>query len=243
MGRIRRALSDGPSHRGEETPVLERSQPLGSADEGLASQFQSEMEKLGGQVVEAESEEKINEYIEGLLQQGSSGGVSDLVSARWPGICSRIRARGIEIVPSLGVFARAPGDSRARTAARAEADQEFLFASGPEDQAASKEASGFAAEANGSTAEGNGSPSDLMEKYNLSLFDAGVGITTADYAIADTGTLVLLSKKSIDTVGNSSIPSEAAALARQPVPQADGEQHRLISLVPPIHVCLLDRKR
>lgn len=46
--------------------------------------------------------------------------------------------------------------------------------------------------------------------------DATLGITTADYALADTGTLVLVS---------------------------GGEQHRLISLLPPVHVCFLDPSR
>jgi L-lactate dehydrogenase complex protein LldG len=53
-----------------------------------------------------------------------------------------------------------------------------------------------------------------MERYKWELINAGLGITAADYAIADTGTLVLVT---------------------------GGEQHRLISLVPPVHVCLLDR--
>jgi L-lactate utilization protein LutC len=238
MGRIRRALSDTPGHQGEETPALERPQPLRPDDGDLAGQFRAEMEKLGGRVTDAGSEEQINQYIEGLLagQTGSSVAVSDAVSNRWPSICSRIRAKGIEIVPSLRVFARAPTVGRAKTAARVEAGQELLFADGPEEQAASNEASGSAAEANGSAA-------DLMERYKLSLFDAAAGITTADYAIADTGTLVLLSKKSLDPSGISGIPSDPAEGARQRVPQADGEQHRLISLVPPIHVCLLDRSR
>ena len=55
-------------------------------------------------------------------------------------------------------------------------------------------------------------PPEFPEK----LLSAGVGITTADYAIADTGTLVLLS---------------------------GGECHRLASLLPPVHVCLLDKRR
>jgi L-lactate dehydrogenase complex protein LldG len=45
------------------------------------------------------------------------------------------------------------------------------------------------------------------------LIGADLGITCADYPLADTGTLVLV---------------------------YDGEQHRLISLLPPVHVCLLD---
>jgi L-lactate dehydrogenase complex protein LldG len=57
-----------------------------------------------------------------------------------------------------------------------------------------------------------GAPS-LMDRYKAVLIDARLGITSADCAIAETGTLVLVS---------------------------GGEQHRLISLVPPVHVCLLD---
>jgi L-lactate dehydrogenase complex protein LldG len=58
--------------------------------------------------------------------------------------------------------------------------------------------------------------SALMEKYKRALIEAEIGITMADYAIADTGTLVLVS---------------------------GGEQHRLISLMPPVHVCVLDPAR
>src|SRR5205085_12582893 len=54
------------------------------------------------------------------------------------------------------------------------------------------------------------------EQYRGLLLGAAVGITTADYALADTGTLVLVS---------------------------GDEQHRLISLLPPTHVCLLDPAR
>ena len=50
-------------------------------------------------------------------------------------------------------------------------------------------------------------------QYGHVLMEADLGITCADYALADTGTLVLIS---------------------------GGEQHRLISLLPPVHVCLLD---
>lgn len=57
---------------------------------------------------------------------------------------------------------------------------------------------------------------DLTERYKQALMQADVGITGAEYAIADTGTLVLIS---------------------------GGEQHRLISLVPPVHICFLDSTR
>jgi len=53
----------------------------------------------------------------------------------------------------------------------------------------------------------------LADEYNRVLVEAHLGITCADYALADTGTLALIS---------------------------GGEQHRLISLLPPVHVCLLD---
>jgi L-lactate utilization protein LutC len=56
----------------------------------------------------------------------------------------------------------------------------------------------------------------LLEEYRQVLSTAGIGVTTADYAIADTGTLVL-------TTG--------------------GEHHRLVSLLPPVHICLLDSRR
>jgi L-lactate dehydrogenase complex protein LldG len=56
----------------------------------------------------------------------------------------------------------------------------------------------------------------LVEQYRGLLLEASAGITTADYALADTGTLVLVS---------------------------GDEQHRLISLLPPTHICLLDPSR
>jgi L-lactate dehydrogenase complex protein LldG len=54
-----------------------------------------------------------------------------------------------------------------------------------------------------------GTPSERKK----ALLGADIGITAADYAIADTGTLVLIS---------------------------GGEHHRLISLLPPVHICFLD---
>jgi L-lactate dehydrogenase complex protein LldG len=62
----------------------------------------------------------------------------------------------------------------------------------------------------------------LMESYKQALMGVQIGVTTADYGIADTGTLVLVSqKRDVDL----------------------REQHRLISLVPPAHVCLIDLSR
>jgi len=47
------------------------------------------------------------------------------------------------------------------------------------------------------------------------LFASDVGITTAQWAIAETGTLVL---------------------------QSDAERHRLTSLIPPVHICILEAR-
>ena len=90
---------------------------------------------------------------------------------------------------------------------------------------------------------GGGPAADLIEQYKASLFEADIGITTADYAIADTGTLVLLSKKVPNPDETRRTPNENEEAEGQHGPRADGEQHRLISLVPPIHICLLDRSR
>ena len=56
----------------------------------------------------------------------------------------------------------------------------------------------------------------LADEYKQVLMGASFGITSADYALADTGTVALIS---------------------------GGEQHRLISLLPPVHICLLDPRR
>jgi L-lactate dehydrogenase complex protein LldG len=61
------------------------------------------------------------------------------------------------------------------------------------------------------TADDHGSPA----QYRPALFECAIGVTAAEYALADTGTLVLVS---------------------------GGEKHRLISLLPPVHVCLLSRQ-
>lgn len=48
------------------------------------------------------------------------------------------------------------------------------------------------------------------------LFDSDLGVTSAQWAIAETGTLVL---------------------------EAENEDHRLISLIPPVHICLVNASR
>ena len=58
--------------------------------------------------------------------------------------------------------------------------------------------------------------STSIEAYKRKLLQCGIGVTCADYALADTGTVVLLSGR---------------------------EHHRLASLLPPVHVCLLPTER
>ena len=69
--------------------------------------------------------------------------------------------------------------------------------------------------------------------YKRALFESAMGVSTADFAIADTGTLVLVSERNPQAASNA-----ASRDARN-----GGDQHRLISLVPPTHVCLLDANR
>lgn len=72
----------------------------------------------------------------------------------------------------------------------------------------------------------SGKVNDLIERINTNaavlnnatkgeLFDCDVGITAAQWAIAETGTLVL---------------------------ESDRESSRLTSLLPPVHICILDAK-
>lgn len=68
----------------------------------------------------------------------------------------------------------------------------------------------------GTSEETNVGDARLAEAHRRALFGCDAGVTTADFAIADTGTLVLVS---------------------------GGERHRLISLLPTVHVCLLETNR
>lgn len=66
--------------------------------------------------------------------------------------------------------------------------------------------------ANGARVVAPLAPGSSLDDYRHSLLDVTIGVTTADYAIAETGTLVL---------------------------KSEGECHRLSSLLPPVHICLL----
>ena len=62
----------------------------------------------------------------------------------------------------------------------------------------------------------NAHDATAADEYRSALFECGVGVSTANYAVADTGTLVLIS---------------------------GGERHRLVSLIAPVHICLLAADR
>lgn len=64
-----------------------------------------------------------------------------------------------------------------------------------------------------SLAHGGSVGAAAEDTLTSSLLRADIGITSADYGIAETGTLVLITGR---------------------------ERHRLVSLLPPVHVCLLD---
>jgi L-lactate dehydrogenase complex protein LldG len=66
--------------------------------------------------------------------------------------------------------------------------------------------------ANGTRIVAPHAPGSSLDDYRHSLLDVTIGVTSADYGIAETGTLVLTS---------------------------EGECHRLLSLLPPVHICLL----
>lgn len=151
----------------------------------LVIQFMAEVEKVGGNVTQANTEAEVKEYLEGLLPTSLDVPValSDGDGLRRLGIREWLARSGRRIVPALKEFIAAelqPSGTRSMQAPDGE-------------QVAT-----------------------LVEQYENLLLGAAVGITTADFALADTGTLVIVSGT---------------------------EQHRLISLLPPTHICLLDPAR
>ena len=99
-------------------------------------------------------------------------------------------SQDIEVIPSINEFASIASNTAARRSAHRPSTNEREIS--------------------------KGDGASLTSSYQRALMAASLGVTSADYAIADTGTLVLVS-------GN--------------------EQHRLISLLPPTHLCLLDSSR
>lgn len=156
--------------------------PAAVEAEDLVNRFSVELEKVGGHVARLRSRDEVKNYLLSLLP------------------ADRHTAVGVSDGAALSVLGV----------------REWLAEAGVEvvatlrEFAALREAEAEAKPAAASV-EGGASAS-LMGQYKRTLIEASIGITCADYALADTGTLVLVS---------------------------GGEQHRMISMLPPVHVCLL----
>jgi L-lactate dehydrogenase complex protein LldG len=187
LGRIREALGRA-AHATSAPEPLPPFNPFDARPDagGLVERFASELAKVGAGAAQADTAAGVREHLEGLL----AASVDEPVAV-------------------------SDGETLRRLGLR-----EWLVQSGRRVVPTLKE---FVAEglrpAAGRTDPARGEEEEvaaLVEQYRALLLDAAVGITTADYALADTGTLVILSGE---------------------------EQHRLISLLPPAHVCLLDPAR
>ena len=128
--------------------------------QSLIVEFQSENEKVGGNVAHVHSREDVTAYLQSLLVSRDSVSISDGV------LIEELRLR------------------------------EWLLEQRTEVVTWTQTTS--------------------IEAYKRKLLQCGIGVTCADYALADTGTVVLLSGR---------------------------EHHRLASLLPPVHVCLLPTER
>ena len=130
--------------------------------QSLKVEFESENEKVGGNVAHVNSREDVMAYLQNLLATGdeSSVSISDGFLIEELRLREWLLERGTEIVTWVATTS--------------------------------------------------------IEAYKRKLLQCGIGVTCADYALADTGTVVLLSGR---------------------------EHHRLASLLPPVHVCLLPTER
>jgi hypothetical protein len=150
--------------------------------------FGEELRLAGGTVSPIGSPDDVKDYLKKLLPLAGpvTVAVSDSAATRHPWLYAWLKALHVRVVPSFKQFIEALGDDDAATGRRHQS-------------ASAKEECERA-----------------LEKYKDALLEADLGVTLADHALADTGTLVLVS---------------------------GGEQHRLISLLPPVHVCLLEPAR
>ena len=166
----------------------------GGTAESLIAQFCAEAEKVGAQVARVQSSDEIKSYLAGMLSSDKPEVValSNSKAVHDSGIREWFISQDIQIIPSLKEFALI--EPNTNTGERQSAHRPSTNES--------------------EISKGNGA--SLRSSYQRALMAASLGVTSADYAIADTGTLVLVS-------GN--------------------EQHRLISLLPPTHLCLLDSSR
>ncbi|HEX5709396.1 MAG TPA: lactate utilization protein [Pyrinomonadaceae bacterium] len=190
FGRIKSALGrEGEARRPEPLAPYESPTKATVERSELVARFMREAEAANIIVSFAETDEDVEKYLDSFVLRQSCGVValSDAVAASCEGLAARLSERGLRVVVP-------PGEPAP-----------VMFA----DVAHAAD--------NGNSASRPGVGSDVdAEGFKAALFEAGVGVTAADYAIAETGTLVL---------------------------GTGGERHRLISLLPPVHVCLLDARR
>ncbi|MCA1579775.1 MAG: lactate utilization protein [Acidobacteria bacterium] len=158
LARIRASLGNAAKHPAPAKLPPFVSQTLVTDGEKLTAEFESEIERVGGQVAHVHSSDQVTAYLSVLPLTGdeSSVAISDGLLIKTLRIREWLLTRKTRVVTW----------------------QEM--------------------------------PS--MEAYRRELLKCGIGVTCADYALADTGTVVLLSGR---------------------------EHHRLASLLPPVHVCLL----
>jgi L-lactate dehydrogenase complex protein LldG len=162
LERIRASL--GHTVRGsapERLPVF-LCQTSALDSQSLIAEFESESEKVGGQIAQVRSRDEVTAYLQGLLVTGDESSVA--ISDGF--LIERLRLREWLLARKTHVV------------------------TWPEKTS--------------------------IDAYKRQLLQCGIGVTCADYALADTGTVVLLSGR---------------------------EHHRLISLLPPVHVCLLPTER
>ena len=164
----------------------------------LVAQFCAEAEKVGAQVSRVQSSDEIKSYLAEILSDDKPATValSNSKAVHDSGIREWFISQDIQVLPSINEFASIEPNAATRPSAHRPTGESATATNKSE------------------TSKGNGK--SLTSSHQRALMGAGLGVTSADYAIADTGTLVLVS-------GN--------------------EQHRLISLLPPTHLCLLDSSR
>jgi L-lactate utilization protein LutC len=192
LERIRAALGkNGTAGAVAPTPLEEFSgRPATHTEvENLVGQFCLEVKELGGHAICVNSDAEVRSYLEKLLPDNKpvTVALSDSAVIGDLRISEWLDSRGFGVLQPYA----APEPS--------EAGQEPVAETNPDGKPRRAP-----------------SEADSMKQYMESLLEAQIGMASASYGIAETGTLVYLS---------------------------GGEQHRLISLLPPIHLCLLDRQR
>ncbi len=192
LGRIRAALGKKGATEAVAPPPLEQfsARPAMHPEaDDLVGQFCLEVKEIGGQAACVNSDAEVRSYLEKLLPEDKPVKValSDGAAVSDLLISEWLDRRGVGVLRPYDEF-EPPGAAKGPFAETNPVSDSPRVRSG----------------------------SDSMKQYMESLLEADIGITSASYGIAETGTLVYLS---------------------------GGEQHRLISLLPPVHLCLLQRQQ